>query len=93
MRRVIRKDVDISFGHCFSPRPCVTGSNDVFVNNIPVCREGDYYPTHCCGSSCHDGVAVSASNVFVNNRKIHRFGDRISCGDTANNGSLNVFAN
>ena len=71
MRRAIRKGVDISTGHCYSPRPCITGSENVLINNIPVCRAGDYYPNHCCGSSCHDGVATSTSNVFVNNRPLH----------------------
>lgn len=93
MRRAIRKGVDISTGHCYSPRPCITGSENVLINNIPVCRAGDYYPNHCCGSSCHDGVATSTSNVFVNNRPLHRSGDPISCGDVAFHGSPNVFIN
>lgn len=93
MRRIIRKDVDVSTGHCFTPRPCITGSPNVFVNSIPATRAGDYYPTHCCGSKCHDGFATSTSNVFVNNKPIHRSGDAITCGDFAFNGSPNVFAN
>jgi uncharacterized Zn-binding protein involved in type VI secretion len=91
--KVIRKDVDFSLGHCFFPRPSIEGSNNVFANNIPVVRAGDYYPTHTCGSSSHDGRATSTSNVFVNNKPIHRSGDAITCGDTAFNGSPNVFAN
>jgi|APGre2960657404_1045060.scaffolds.fasta_scaffold55971_3 uncharacterized Zn-binding protein involved in type VI secretion len=93
MRRAIRKGVDKSTGHCYTPRPCVTGSNNVFINKIPATRVGDFYPTHCCGSSCHSGNATSTSNVFVNNRPIHRSGDPITCGDTAFNGSPNVFIN
>ena len=93
MRGVIRKGVDKSTGHCFTPRPCITGSKNVLVNNIPVTRSGDYYPKHCCGKKCHDGRAVSKSNVFVNNKPIHISGDRISCGDTAFHGSSNVFVN
>jgi uncharacterized Zn-binding protein involved in type VI secretion len=93
MRRAIRQGVDISLGHCYSPRPCSTGSENVFINAIPVCRAGDYYPTHCCSGHCHDGFATSTSNVFVNNRPVHRSGDEISCGDIAGHGSLNVFIN
>ena len=93
MRRIIRKKVDISTGHCYSPRPCITGSPNVFVNNISATRAGDFYPNHCCGPSCHTGNAQSSSNVFVNNRPVHRSGDPVSCGDTASNGSPNVFAN
>lgn len=93
MRRVIRKGIDKSTGHCFTPRPCITGSNNVFVNNISVTRNGDFYPKHCCGKICHTGNAVSRSNVFVNGRSIHISGDRISCGDTAFHGSPNVFVN
>jgi uncharacterized Zn-binding protein involved in type VI secretion len=93
MRGVIRKGVDKSTGHCFTPRPCITGSKNVLVNNIPVTRSGDYYPKHCCGKKCHDGRAVSKSNVFVNNKPIHISGDQISCGDTAFHGSPNVFVN
>lgn len=91
--RVIRKGVDYSLGHCFNPRPAVEGSSDVFCNNIPVVRAGDYYPVHSCGSKSHDGRATSSSNVFVNNKPIHRSGDPITCGDTAFNGSSDVFVN
>lgn len=91
--RVIRKGVDYSLGHCFNPRPAVEGSSDVFCNNIPVVRAGDYYPVHSCGSKSHDGRATSSSNVFVNNKPIHRSGDPITCGDTASNGSSDVFVN
>ena len=93
MRRAIRKGVDISTGQCYTPRPCVTGSPNVFINNIPATSVGDFYPVHCCGDSCHSGTALSTSNVFVNSKKIHRSGDPISCGDTAINGSPNVFIN
>ena len=68
--------IDKSTGHCYTPRPCKNGSENVFINNIPATREGDYYPTHCCGPLCHDGLATSDSNVFVNNKPIHRSGDK-----------------
>ena len=93
MRRAIRKKVDVSTGHCYSPRHCVTGSPNVFVNKIQLTRLGDHYPTHCCGPSCHDGKAMTDSNVYANNRSVHRSGDPITCGDTAAHGSPNVFIN
>lgn len=94
MPRVIRKGVDFSQGHCFEPRPADEGSNNVFTNNIMQVRETDHYPTHTCGSDSHDGNALNgtAPNVLVNNLKIHVDGDPIDCGDTAANGSSNVFA-
>jgi uncharacterized Zn-binding protein involved in type VI secretion len=93
MRRAIRQGQDVSLGHCYPPRPCVTGSPNVFINSIPATTEGGYYPYHTCGDSGHDGYATSTSDVFVNNKRIHRSGDPITCGDTAFNGSLNVFIN
>lgn len=93
MRGIIRKGVDISTGHCFFPRPCITGSPNVLVNNIPACSKGDFYPFHTCGKSGHAGNALSSSNVFVNNKPVHRSRDPVSCGDFAGLGSPNVFAN
>lgn len=94
MPRVIRKGVDLSQGHCFEPRPADEGSNNVFTNNIMQVRETDHYPTHTCGDDSHDGNALdgTAPTVLVNNLKIHVDGDPIDCGDTAANGSPNVFA-
>lgn len=89
----IRMGVDASVGHCFPPRPADSGSPNVFVNGIAVVRVGDHYPTHSCPPyPPHDGNAsVGSSTVFVNGKALHRNGDAISCGDTATNGSPNVF--
>lgn len=58
------------------------------------CGTYDHYPSHCCGTPCHDGCADEGSpDVFVNCQPIHRNGDAIDCGDVANNGSPNVFVN
>ena len=94
MPAAIRKGVDNSQGHCFEPRPADQGSGNVFTNNIMQVRETDHYPTHTCGSESHDGNALdgTAPNVLVNTLKIHVNGDPIDCGDTAANGSPNVFA-
>lgn len=89
------RQTDISQGHgCFPPRPCVTGSPNVFYNGLPSQRVTDYYPTHCCGNTCHDGSLLSGSStVFVNGLAQGRLGDPVSCGDTAGgNCSPNIFS-
>jgi len=84
---------DPSAGHCFPPRGNDEASPNVFVNGIPVHRQGDHWPVHCCGSECHDGfLSAGSSSVFVNGSSIARTGDPISCGDVALVASPNVFA-
>lgn len=95
MPAVVRKG-DRSAGHnTFPPTPAVGGSPNVFVNGLPVVREGDPWQTHCNPApACHSGVSSSgSSSVFVNGLPLCRVGDAISCGDTMANGSPNVFAN
>lgn len=85
---------DISSGHCFSPRPNVEASPNVFYNNLGAHRVTDAWAVHCCGPVCHNGSQAAGSpNVFVNNLQQARIGDAISCGDAAATGSPNVFAN
>lgn len=85
---------DYCTGHqCWPPRPSITASENVFVNNKGIIRLTDMYDKHCCGS-CHTGVLSSGSpNVFANNKKIGRIGDDIDCGSKVRDGSPNVFAN
>ncbi len=85
---------DICTGHgCFSPRPSVEGSGDVFTNQIPTHRMGDGWAVHCC-VICHGSVLAAGSpNVFVNNRPIGRLSDPVACGSVVASGSPNVFAN
>lgn len=56
-------------GHgCFPPTVFIgPWSNTVFVNNQPVALKGQTkIATHCCGNSCHSGIASSASEtVFI----------------------------
>lgn len=64
---ISRVGVDLTAGHCYPPVPIISGSPNVFVNSIPVDRVGDPIPVHCCGTSCHSGVASNGSpNVFAN---------------------------
>jgi len=97
MARIIRKGIDLSQGHCYSPRVCLTGSDNVFVEGLSVVRAllDDYGQTHSCGHSHHSmGPGVQGSpNVFVNGMPIHRNGDLIQCGDRGGNGSTTVFCN
>lgn len=86
---------DVCTGHgCFPSRANCGASGDVYVNGRGAHRVGDPYPSHCCGPSCHDGVAASGSGtVFVNGRPLVRISDAVSCGGTVASGSGDVFAN
>ena len=89
---VIRLGVDKTCGHCFIPIVFIEGSPNVFVNNIPVVRQGDHIMVHCCGKTCHTGMAVgNHSGVYANNRAIQVQTNAVTCGDTSCNGSPNVF--
>ena len=90
----IRIYIDYSTGHCFSPRPVTAVfSPNVYINFYNATFIGSYYPVHFCGFFFHSGLANAGSpTVLVNMRRIHRRGDAINCGDTANNGSPNVLA-
>lgn len=90
----IRLMTDLSNGHgCFPPFLPAQASINVFVNGLAEVRSGDSYMVHCCpGMGCHKGMALpGSSTVFVNGRLAHTKGAGIECGDTAGNGSLNVF--
>lgn len=90
---VIRMGVDNTQGHCFEPIPFIEGSPDVFVNNIPVVRQGDMIPPHCCSDVCHVGAAVgNSSGVYANNRLIEVQTNNLTCGDHAANGSPDTFS-
>lgn len=87
---------DSGSGHgSFVPRPSSEGSGDVFVNGIPVHREGDGWVPHGSPSPSppHGGTLASGSStVFVNGRQCGRIGDPVSCGSVVVQGSPNVFA-
>lgn len=87
---------DISQGTDEPPSPPIESSNNVYANNIKVVRVGDEYLLHPDTENEHDGRTASqgSPSVFVNNKKVHRANDLISCGDQANaTGSPNVLAN
>lgn len=89
---------DIGSGHAchFPPSPAIIGSPDVYVNNIPVVRQGDAYAPHAC-PTCpappHPrALSGGSGTVFVNGKPIGRVGDAISCGGNADAGSADTFA-
>jgi len=86
---------DVCTGHgCFPSRPSVQGSQNVFVNGIPVIRLGDPYAAHGCAVCVPHGAVLQAGStmVMVNNRPIGRVGDPLSCGSLVQVGSPNVEA-
>lgn len=94
MAAITRKG-DSCTGHApWPPRPSTGGSADVFVNGIPVHREGDGWAVHCDPTPiCHGGALGSGSGtVFANGKGIGRVGDPVDCGSNVAAGSPDVFA-
>lgn len=83
---------DMCTGHGpYPPRPSVSASSNVFINNLGSHGVGDQWAVHCAGS-CHDSKqATGASSVFVNGKAVARLGDMIACGSSNAQGSPNVF--
>ncbi len=97
MPPVTRKG-DTCTGHeCFPPRNSTSGSNNVFVNDIPAHRQGDSWAVHTCTHpevphGSHAGSLSSGSGtVYVNGRQLGRIGDPVSCGSSVATGSWNVY--
>lgn len=87
---------DMGSGHgCWPPRPNNGASPNVYVNGIPVHREGDSWAPHTCPTipETHSSVLASgSSSVFANGKPVGRIGDPVACGSTVTQGSGNVFA-
>jgi len=87
---------DIGSGHgChFPPSPSIGASPDVFVNGIPLVRQGDAYVPHACPTCpapVHSrSLSGGSGTVFVNGKPAGRVGDAISCGGAADVGSSDV---
>lgn len=86
---------DADIAHC-SGMVRAQGSGNVFVNGVPVSRQGDLNTVHLLpGSPCpaHSAaIAVGSTTVFVNGKGIGRVGDAISGCTAVAAGSPNVFA-
>lgn len=71
-------------------RQAITGSTTVFINNIPVARQGDNWNVH--GVPPHMGVGMGGSlSVFCEGLPVMRTGDIVSCGSIAGPGSIDTF--
>ena len=86
---------DADIAHC-SGMVRAQGSGNVFVNNIPVSRQGDSNTVHLLpGSPCpaHAApIAAGSGTVKANNKGIGRVGDGLSGCTSVAAGSPNVFA-
>lgn len=86
---------DADIAHC-SGMTRAQGSGNVFVNNIPVSRQGDNNTGHLLpGAPCpsHSApITVGSTTVFINNLGCGRVGDAISGCTAVAAGSSNVFA-
>ena len=94
MPAITRKgDADVT--HCSTPFR-EGASENVFVNNIGVSRQGDKNTVHVLpGLPCpsHQQVITTGSTtVFVNNVGCGRIGDDISACTSVASGSVNTFA-
>jgi uncharacterized Zn-binding protein involved in type VI secretion len=66
-----------------SPGLVISGSEDVFIENRPVGRQGDI-------TSCPATIISRNSTIFINNRPISGVGDVAGCG-VIFNGATTVF--
>lgn len=86
---------DSDIAHC-SGMVRAQGSGNVFVNNIPVSRQGDVNTVHLLpGDPCpaHAApIAAGSGTVKVNNKGCGRVGDGLSGCTAVAAGSPNVFA-
>lgn len=86
---------DSDLAHC-SGMVRAEGSGDVFVNGIPLSRQGDNNTPHKLpGKPCPSHaapIATGSSSVFCNGRGAGRVGDSISGCTAVAAGSPDVFA-
>ena len=86
---------DLDLIHCSVPARAV-GSPNVFVNSIPVSRQGDINTVHVLpGAPCPPHVApitIGSLTVRINGRGCGRGGDVITACTLGAQGSPNVFA-
>jgi len=86
---------DLDVTHCSTPARA-EGSPDVFVNGIPVSRQGDNNTVHLLpGIPCPAHAApitIGSTTVFINGKGCGRIGDAITACTFVAEGSPNVFA-
>jgi uncharacterized Zn-binding protein involved in type VI secretion len=87
---------DIGSGHAchFPPTPSISASPDVYVNGIPIVRQGDAYVPHACPTCPAPlhmrSLSGGSGSIFINGKPAGRIGDAISCGGAADAGSPDV---
>lgn len=67
----------------------ITGSPNVFANNLGVARIGDRV---FCIKHGIQSIASGSRTVIANGAGVARVGDRTTCGAVITSGSPNVFA-
>ena len=86
-------DADVT--HCSTPARA-EGSPDVFVNNIPISRQGVNNTPHLLpGLPCPSHAApitTGSTTVFINNVGCGRIGDGVTACTSVAEGSPNTFA-
>jgi uncharacterized Zn-binding protein involved in type VI secretion len=85
---VVRANSDLTTGHSvYDPTTFQSGSENVFVNNLPVVRQSDPIDPHP-----HDGGAVgNQGGVMANNLPIQHVTNEVDCGDHSAEGSPDTF--
>lgn len=94
--KAVARVTDKTVGHgSFPPRPAISGSADVYANNLAVNRTDDLWADHP-GKLPHvpgqkdKTAAVPDASVFANTYAIARVGDKVEA-DTIAGGSPDVF--
>ena len=90
---IVRINDNCSGHECWPPRPSISGSPNVFVNNQRVERYNDELEIHCCTEDkddCHNGLHIGVRNVKANNRSVQIRFDPIDCGSVCDECSGNV---
>jgi uncharacterized Zn-binding protein involved in type VI secretion len=86
---------DADVDHC-SGMVRAEGSPNVFVNGIPISRQGDLNTVHLYpGVPCPphaEPITTGSLTVFINRRGCGRIGDSITDCTSVAEGSENVFA-
>lgn len=68
----------------------ITGSPDVFVNQLNVARIGDTYD---CAIHGPNPIVTGSPDTFANGRNVARIGDITACRAVIVTGSPDTFAN
>lgn len=88
----VHRQSDLTCGHgCWPPQIPESWSPDVFVNGLPVVRNGDKRVVHCCPPPCHGATYIGVNTVFANGACIQRIGHPLDCDDTVCKGSGDTF--